>query len=127
MAKKLICFLSLVKIYIVSIIVFIIAIIIIIIIIIIIKIISLLRVDFSLLANQCQPDNKTKNYIKLTTILRKLHENINSNTILHKGYRHNLVSKDDLILIISGALLQILGAIYDTVSVSYLDVLGFLE
>ena len=102
-----------VKIYIVSIIVFIIAIIIIIIIIIIIFIIiiSLLRVDFSLLANQCQPDNKTKNYIKLTSILHKLYENINSNTILHKGYRHNLVSKDDLILIISGALLQILGAI----------------
>ena len=38
-----------------------------------------------------------------------------------------LVSKDELILIVSGTLLQILDAIYDTVSVSYLNVLGFVE
>ena len=38
-----------------------------------------------------------------------------------------LVSKDDLISITSGSLLQILGAIYITVSFSYPDVLEFLE
>ena len=38
-----------------------------------------------------------------------------------------LVSKDELILIVSGTLLQILDAIYDTVLVSYLNVLGFVE
>ena len=36
-------------------------------------------------------------------------------------------SIDELILIVSGTLLQILGAIYETVSVPYLTVLGFLE
>ena len=36
-------------------------------------------------------------------------------------------SNDDLMLIISGTLLQILGARYETVSVPYLTVLGFLE
>ena len=35
--------------------------------------------------------------------------------------------KDELILIVSGTSLQILGAIYETVSVPYLTVLGFLE
>ena len=36
-------------------------------------------------------------------------------------------SKDVLSLIVSGNLLQILAAIYETVSVPYLTVLGFLE
>ena len=36
-------------------------------------------------------------------------------------------SKDKLVLIVSGTLLQILGAIYETVSVPHLTVLGFLE
>ena len=36
-------------------------------------------------------------------------------------------SNDELILIVSGTLLQILGAIYETVSVPYLTVLGFVE
>ena len=36
-------------------------------------------------------------------------------------------SNDELILIVSGTLLQILGAICETVSVPYLTVLGFLE
>ena len=36
-------------------------------------------------------------------------------------------SNDELILAVSGTLLQILGAIYETVSVPYLTVLGFLE
>ena len=36
-------------------------------------------------------------------------------------------SNEELILIVSGTLLQILGAIYETVSVPYLTVLGFLE
>ena len=35
--------------------------------------------------------------------------------------------KDELILIVSGTLPQISGAIYETVSVLYLTVLGFLE
>ena len=34
---------------------------------------------------------------------------------------------NELILIASGTLLQILGAIYETVSVLYLTVLGFLK
>ena len=38
-----------------------------------------------------------------------------------------LVSKDDRILIVSGTLLQILGAIYKTVSFLYLVVLEFRE
>ena len=50
---------------------------------------------------------------------------------LHSGF-HLLIfdskdSKDKLILIVSGTLLQILGSIYETVSVSYLTVLGFLR
>ena len=36
-------------------------------------------------------------------------------------------STDKLILIVSGTLLQILDAIYETVSFPYLTVLGFLE
>ena len=36
-------------------------------------------------------------------------------------------SNDELILIVSGTLLLILGAIYETVSVPYLTVLGFVE
>ena len=40
---------------------------------------------------------------------------------------HTLVSKDDFILIVSGILLPILGAIYDMVSVSHLTGSGFLE
>ena len=36
-------------------------------------------------------------------------------------------SDDEHILVVSGTLLQILGAIYETVSVPYLTVLGFLE
>ena len=36
-------------------------------------------------------------------------------------------SKEELILIVSGTLLQILGAIYETVSVPYQTVLEFLE
>ena len=50
---------------------------------------------------------------------------------LHSGF-HLLIfdskdSKDKLTLIVSGTLLQILDSIYETVSVSYLTVLGFLE
>ena len=36
-------------------------------------------------------------------------------------------SKDKLILIASGTLLQVLGALYQTVSVAYLIALGFLK
>ena len=36
-------------------------------------------------------------------------------------------SKDGLNLTVTGTFLQILGAIYETVSVPYLTVLGFLE
>ena len=46
---------------------------------------------------------------------------------MHKGDGHILVSKDEIILIVLGTLLQMLGAIYDTVSVPYLTVLGFLK
>ena len=41
--------------------------------------------------------------------------------------RHILVCKDELILIVSGSLLQISGAIYEPVSVPYLNILGFME
>ena len=47
--------------------------------------------------------------------------------ILHKGDRHILISKVEFILIVSGTFLQILGTIYDTVSVPSLTVLGLLE
>ena len=36
-------------------------------------------------------------------------------------------SKDELILMISGTLLEVLGVIHEIVSVPYLTVLGFLE
>ena len=49
----------------------------------------------------------------------------------HSGFHLHIFvlkdSNDELILIVSGTLLQILGAIYETVSVPYLTVLGFLE
>ena len=49
----------------------------------------------------------------------------------HSGFHLRIFvlkdSNDELILIVSGTLLQILGAIYETVSVPYLTVLGFLE
>ena len=42
----------------------------------------------------------------------------------HSGFRFRIFdlkdSKDELILIVSGTLLQVLGAIYETVSVPYL-------
>ena len=51
--------------------------------------------------------------------------------ISHSGFHLHIFvlkdSNDELILIVSGTLLQILGAIYETVSVPYLTVLGFLE
>ena len=55
--------------------------------------------------------------IYLTVLIRltKLHNAVS----FHKSNRHILVSKDELILIVSGTLLQILGAIYDTVLVPY--------
>ena len=69
--------------------------------------------------------------IELTTILHNLHENINNNqhvaNTFHKGDSHIFVSKDELIVIVSGTLFQILGAMYDTVPVPYLTVLGLLE
>ena len=49
----------------------------------------------------------------------------------HSGHNFRIFdlknSKDVLSLIVSGSLLQILAAIYETVSVPYLTVLGFLE
>ena len=49
----------------------------------------------------------------------------------HSGFHLCIIvlkgSNDELILIVSGTLLHILGAIYETVSVPYLTFLGFLE
>ena len=49
----------------------------------------------------------------------------------HSGFHLRIFvlkdSNDELILIVSGTLLLILGAIYETVSVPYLTVLGFVE
>ena len=50
---------------------------------------------------------------------------------LHSGFHFRIFnlkySKDELILLVSGNCVQILGAIYETVPVLYLTVLGFLE
>ena len=50
---------------------------------------------------------------------------------LHSGLHFCIFDLKDckgkLILIVSGTLLQTLGAIYETVSVPYVTVLGFLE
>ena len=49
----------------------------------------------------------------------------------HSGFHFRIFdlndSKDELILTVSVTLLQILGTVYETVSVPYLVVLGFLE
>ena len=49
----------------------------------------------------------------------------------HSGFHFRIFdlkySKDELILIVSGTLFQILSVIYEAVSVQYLTVLEFLE
>ena len=63
----------------------------------------------------------------MKTSIAALYTNQHVENILQKGDRHILISKVEFILIVSGTFLQILRAIYDTVSVPFLTVLGFLE
>ena len=68
--------------------------------------------------------------VKHTQTIRPQHQTICLSVFDHfvalglKGFKD---SKDEIILIVSGTLLQMLRVIYDTVSNPYLVVLGFLE
>ena len=70
--------------------------------------------------------------------MHNFHEKINNSTNIikepnmlqifcTKGDRHILIYQDELIFIVSRTLLQILGAICNTVLVPYVTALGFLE
>ena len=70
-----------------------------------------------------------KNQITLTksTWCRHVAQRRQSHSGFHLRIFVSKDSNDELILIVFGTLLQILSAIYETVSVPYLTVLGFLE